>query len=203
MPVDRPHELSRPLGRPPRSAAERAAQRARLGDGCMSGIRAHGPDVSMEQMAAMAGVTKPVLYAEFGDRNGVAEHLAAEFGERIEREVVAALNGNGGPDHEAALRVLIDALFDLVSEEPEIYAFMIRALRSSGSGLLDNALVAAISQRVSLLWQVVGLQLDEDAERVSTHAVLGLVFATLDSWWTRSRLSCSARSIWSSRARCG
>jgi AcrR family transcriptional regulator len=136
----------------------------------------------MDQMATMASVSKPVLYAEFGGRNGVAEHLASELGERIEREVVTALNGNGGPDREAALRVLINALFDLVSEEPEIYAFMIRALRSSGGGLLDNALVAAMSQRVSLLWQGVGIQLDEDAERVSTHAVLGLVFATLDSW---------------------
>lgn len=148
----------------------------------MSGIRSYGPDVSMEQMAAMAGVTKPVLYAEFGDRNGVAEHLATELGERIECEVVAALGRGGEPDHAAALRVLVDALFDLVSAEPEIYAFMIRALRSSGSGLLDNALVASISQRIGLLWRVVGLRLDADEERVSTHAVLGLVFATLDSW---------------------
>lgn len=177
-----PHDLSRRLGRPPRSLAERAAHRVRLVEGCLRGIRAYGPDVSMVQMAAMAGVSKPVLYAEFGDRNGVAEHLAAELGERIESDVLAALDGRRGTDHEAALRVLIDALFDLVSEEPEIYAFMIRALRSSGSGLLDNALVTSISQRVSPLWQVVGLQLDADVARVSTHAVLGLVFATLDSW---------------------
>jgi AcrR family transcriptional regulator len=136
----------------------------------------------MEQMASLGGVSKPVLYSEFGGRNGVAEHLASELGERIERDVAAALAGDGEPGHEIALRVLIDALFDLVSEEPEIYAFMIRALRSSGSGLLDNALVASISQRVGLLWRVVGLQLDADVRRVSTHAVLGLVFATLDSW---------------------
>lgn len=148
----------------------------------MEGIRRHGPDVSMDQMARAAGVSKPVIYSEFGGRNGVAEHLAAELGDRIERRVATVLLHSEPPDHEAAIRSLVQALFDLVSNEPEVYAFMIRALRSSGSGLLDNALVASISTRLALLWTAVGLRLDPDVQRVSTHAVLGFVFATLDSW---------------------
>lgn len=146
----------------------------------MQGIRTHGPDLSMEDMAESAGVSKPVIYATFGGRSGVAEHLAAELGERIERAVIEGLAA--GADERAAVRVLMELLLDLVSEEPEIYAFMVRALRSSGGGLLDNALVNAVSIRVARLWDVVGVQLDADVQRVGTHALVGLVFATLDSW---------------------
>lgn len=146
----------------------------------MQGIRTHGPDLSMEDMAESAGVSKPVIYATFGGRSGVAEHLAAELGERIERAVIEGLAD--GADEHAAVRVLMELLLDLVSEEPEIYAFMVRALRSSGGGLLDNALVNAVSIRVARLWEVVGVQLDPDVQRVGTHALVGLVFATLDSW---------------------
>lgn len=172
----------RRVGRPPRTDLERAAHRSRLVIGCMEGIRTHGPDLSMEQMAEAAGVSKPVIYAEFGGRNGVAEQLAAELGERIEREVTAAVLQGDSHDYQAGVRVFVDALFDLVSGEPAVYAFMVRSLRSSGSGLLDNALVASISDRLGRLWGIVGVELDPDVQRVSTHAVLGLVFATLDSW---------------------
>jgi AcrR family transcriptional regulator len=50
-------------GRPPRTAEERAAQRTRLVDAAMAAIRTHGPDVSVDEIAAAAGVSKPVLYA--------------------------------------------------------------------------------------------------------------------------------------------
>jgi hypothetical protein len=39
-----------------------------------------------------------------------------------------------------------------------------------------------VSIRVARLWDVLGVQLDADVQRVGTHALVGLVFATLDSW---------------------
>lgn len=142
----------------------------------------------MAQMATMAGVSKPVLYAEFGGRNGVAEHLASEFGARIEREVAAGLTdtGKGRLDYETAIRALIEALFSFASEHRELYAFTMRALHPSG-GALDNALVTSISQCVRPLWAMVRTPLDPDVEHVSTQAVLGLVFGTLDAWQVTHR----------------
>src|SRR3954451_2832852 len=75
-------------GRPPRSPEERAAQRSRLVDGAMAAIREHGPDVSVDDMPAPAGVSKPVLYATFGDKVGIGEAIAVELGARGERDVI-------------------------------------------------------------------------------------------------------------------
>ena len=54
----------------------------------MGAIRVHGPDVSVDDMAAAAGVSKPVLYGEFGDKVGIGEAIAVELGERGERVVI-------------------------------------------------------------------------------------------------------------------
>lgn len=137
----------------------------------------------MDQMAEVAGVSKPVIYGEFGGRNGVAAQLVLELGGRIEKDVTTALlPPDADPDLGAGVLVLVDSLFRLVNDEPHLYAFMVRALRSSGSGLLDNTLVVSISERIDVLWTLIGLHLESDMRRLVTHSTLGFVFAALDSW---------------------
>ena len=64
-------------------------QRTRLLDACIAAIRRVGPDASVDEMAAEAGVCKPVLYAEFGDKYGIADAIAVEIVERSERILMA------------------------------------------------------------------------------------------------------------------
>src|SRR2546423_9774671 len=54
----------------------RQARRDELVDAALRSIRELGPDVSMEQIAAEAGVTKPILYRHFGDKDGLCEAVA-------------------------------------------------------------------------------------------------------------------------------
>jgi AcrR family transcriptional regulator len=51
------------------------AQREELLHAAQRAIRRIGADVSMEDVAAEAGITRPILYRHFGDRRGMAEAL--------------------------------------------------------------------------------------------------------------------------------
>ena len=57
----------------------RAARRAQLLDAAVDAIRDLGPGVTMEQLASAGGVTKPILYRHFGDRDGLINAIAERF----------------------------------------------------------------------------------------------------------------------------
>src|SRR5690606_36511130 len=57
----------------------RAERRQELLDAAVVTIRRDGAGVSMEDIAHEAGITKPILYANFGDKAGLADALAKRF----------------------------------------------------------------------------------------------------------------------------
>jgi AcrR family transcriptional regulator len=174
-------------GRPPRTAEQRAEQRARLLDGVVAAIRANGTDVSIDQMAAAAGVSKPVLYDEFGDKLGMADAVAVRLADRFERDVYAALSTSEAFDLDTAMRHAIAALVSLVEDEPQLYAFLVRSFRTSDRGFLDNALVNVIRDRVGLVVRLVAPGLDADTATVLTDGLFGFCFAAVESWHLHRR----------------
>jgi AcrR family transcriptional regulator len=169
-------------GRPPRSAEVRAAQRTRLIDAAMAAIRAHGPDVSVDEIAAEAGVSKPVLYAEFGDKVGIGEAIAVELGDRGERVVVEEISRAGGLEMRRALTVAINRFIDIVIDEPEIYAFILRSIRTSDKGLLDNALIRTLEGRFQQLAKVLAPAADPELVHVVAAGTFGFILASVESW---------------------
>lgn len=87
-------------------------------------IRLHGARASMDQLAAEAGVTKPILYRHFGDRGGLVQALGERYVHAVMNRIVAAREGVG-PDH--TLRVTIDVFLEFLEGDPELYAFLMRA----------------------------------------------------------------------------
>ena len=71
----------------------------------MAAIRIHGSGVSVENIAAHAGVSKPVIYAEFGDKAGLADALALERAEQMERSLIAGLASSEPLDTAQAVRL--------------------------------------------------------------------------------------------------
>lgn len=173
---------SRGPGRPPRSAEDRAAQRTQLVDAAMAAIRTHGPDVSVDEIAAAAGVSKPVLYATFGDKVGIGEAIAVELGERGERVVIEEMQRDGGLDISRAIDVAINLFIDIVIDEPEIYAFILRSIRTSDKGLLDNALVRTLEGRFQLLAGVLAPDADPHLVHVVAAGTFGFILASIESW---------------------
>jgi AcrR family transcriptional regulator len=170
-------------GRPARTEEERAAQRARLLEATMSAIRRDGPDLSIDDLAAAAGVSKPVLYDEFGDKLGLADAMAVLLAERVEADILKAITGPTF-DVELAVQVSITVIIDLIVDEPNLYAFLVRSLRANDRGFLDNALVRQIHSRAGLVVSLIAPQLDIDTVRVLADGLFGFVFGAVESWQT-------------------
>jgi AcrR family transcriptional regulator len=174
-------------GRPPRTPEVRAAQRVRLLEGAMAAIRAGGAETSMEEMAAAAGVSKPVLYAEFGDKNGVAEAIAVELVERSQAELLAQLASDARIDIPAAVRAVVDRFVATVDGERDIYSFIVRSIRTNDKGLLDNALVRSLQDRFEQYAAVLAPGIDPALLTIVTHGTFGFMVASVESWLVSRR----------------
>lgn len=180
-------------GRPPRTEAQRADQRARLVEAAMTAVRRQGPEASIDDMAAAAGVSKPVLYDEFGDKLGIADAVALVLAERVERSVLDRLAGDGDGsvslDITSAITAIVEALIDLIEREPELYGYVVRSIRTSDRGFLDNALVRAIHERALLLVGLLAPGVQRPELRILTDGVFGFVLGAVESWQETRELS--------------
>jgi AcrR family transcriptional regulator len=177
-----PAAAPRPRGRRPRTDAERAAHRARLVAAAIDAIRRHGPDVAMSDIALAAGVSKPVLYDEFGDKLGVADAVSVHLAEQLEHDLIAQLARSGTFDVAMALDTLVGGLIELIDGEPELYGFIARSMRTGERGLLDHALVRIIRERTEALFGSLTPGATPRELRLVTDGWFGFVLAAVESW---------------------
>ncbi len=71
-------------------------------------------DVSMNAICQMAGVSKPSVYREFGNEDGLACSALNQYAERVLSEMLAILH-RGTP-----LRETLDALIYFASDDPRV-----------------------------------------------------------------------------------
>ena len=157
-------------------------QRQRLLDDAMAAIRLHGSSVSVENIAVQAGVSKPVIYAEFGDKAGIADALALERAQQMERSLIAQLADSEPLDTSMAVQLGASAVIGLLVDEPEVYGFIVRSMRDSDRGVLDNPLVRTLHDRVGMLISLLAPDADKAMVSVVTDGMFGFIFAMVESW---------------------
>jgi AcrR family transcriptional regulator len=87
-------------------------------------LAAHRPqDISMEQVAAVAGVGKGTIFHRFGNRMGLMRALMIERAQALEEAVTAGPPplGKGAPDRDRLLAFL-DAIIEVVSRNKNLMA---------------------------------------------------------------------------------
>jgi AcrR family transcriptional regulator len=99
-------------------------------------IRRHGPTLSLDRIAAQAGVSKPVLFSHVGDRRELVRALAERLLGRIEQAVGTARTG--GPGGRPALRRVIAAQLETIASDRHLYAFV------NGAGAGDTTLATTL-----------------------------------------------------------
>lgn len=104
--------------RPPRERADAARNRAKVLDAAARLFAEHGVEaVSMDAIAAAAGVGKGTLFRRFGDRSGLATALLDERERELQAAILAGTPPLGPPAAPAArLHAFADAYLDYLWE---------------------------------------------------------------------------------------
>lgn len=150
----------------------------------MAAIRSIGPGATMEQLAKAGGVTKPILYRHFRDRDGLITAIAERYAADLLSSVQAPLL-NAAPDPRQLLDSTVDAYVGFIERDPNLYRFLIRQAPDRGAGHMSiGALVEGIAKQVAL---VIGEQLriagrDSGAAVPWAFGIVGLVRQAGD-WW--------------------
>lgn len=136
----------------------------------------------MGAIAAEAGVTKPVLYAHFGDKAGlsaaIARHVVDELVDRIIGTLVE------GSDLRSTIEASMEAFVGFVEDDPALFSFL---LFPSGGRSLDENLRALIE---TLAGGIEAIVEPEPGSGVSPpvalriRALLGLAYTSVE-WWIR------------------
>ncbi len=116
---------------PARPRLSREDRHAQLLDVARGVIRTEGTDrLTLARLAAGAGVSKPVVYDHFGDRNGVLTELYREFAARQQASLAAAVR-DAEPDLHAVIGVVAGAYIDCCLAEGRELADVVAALAAS------------------------------------------------------------------------
>jgi AcrR family transcriptional regulator len=119
--VVRPAEHPAPEPARPSPPATQERRQALL-DATRRAIRSFGPRVSMDEIAAEAGITKPILYRHFESRAGLATAVAGDYATACLAHVTERIRGlTTAAD---VVRGVIDALVEFVERDPALFAFI-------------------------------------------------------------------------------
>jgi AcrR family transcriptional regulator len=169
-------------------AQAREAKRERLLDAAVRAVRRHGPGASMDEIAAEAGVTKPIVYRAFGDREGLTKAVADRFADELAASLQKAITD--APTDGARVRGAIDAYLAFIEREPAIVRFLIhRSVETiEETGIALSGFVNRVGQ---LITQAIGEAmrqqgLDSGAAEPWAYAIVGAAHLAGD-WWQERR----------------
>lgn len=133
-----------PDGRSTRWDDHRAARRAELVHLARRAVHRHGPDVSMDDIAATAGTSKSIVYRYFVDKSG----LQVAVGEAVVAQMHAALDeaANRAATPREGLRSMVDVYLEMLESSPNVYWFVTRPVSEDASAPLGHFL-----ERVAIL----------------------------------------------------
>ncbi|MFC5951843.1 TetR family transcriptional regulator [Pseudonocardia lutea] len=168
----------------------RAERRAAMVEAAMAAVREHGAAVSVAEMAASAGITKPVLYRYFDDRADLQRAVGLRAAEWLMERMAPALAADTGPQNQIA--AVIDAFLAGIEEEPELWRFVVHnpAERQPGTEIIEDVR----EQIARLLAQLIGARLrtagrDSGAAEAWAHGLVGMVQSAGDWWLERRTMS--------------
>jgi len=143
----------------------------------------------MDELAAEAGMTKPILYAHFGDKAGLASALSQRFAGELVPDVLGAFQRDLEP-HEM-VRTAIDAFIGFVEANAEIYRFLVRGFAGAEGSFVDQELVKAFGLQLAQVLRT-GLRnagADTGPAELWAFSILGAVFSAAEWWLARPTMS--------------
>lgn len=142
-------------GRAARWSGQRERRRAEFVDAAISAIKAYGPQVSTEQIAAFAGVARTRLYRHFDNADDLRHAVTVRISELIINELAPALREPGGSVNQM-IRNVVAPFVNWIAENANLYEYGI-ADRGPNNRFVDTDLRATIGM---LLGKLIDAYLD-------------------------------------------
>jgi AcrR family transcriptional regulator len=136
---------------------------------------------SIEEIAAAAGISKPVVYEHFGGKEG----LYAVVVDREVRGLLDRVTGALGADHpKAKLEAAALALLGYIEDEPDGFRILVRDSPAMSATGTFASLIGDIATRVE---HILGDEFkrrgfDTKLAPLYSHALVGMV-ALVGEWW--------------------
>ena len=165
----------------------RATRRTELLEAAERAIRRAGPAVSMEEIAAEAGITKPILYRHFGDKGGLYQALAERYLDGVLAGLRTGLADSADPQRRIA--ATIDSFLSLVEREPQAYRFLMqRALAEETAHSTVMSFTRRLAAEIGavLRTEFARAGLDTRGSEALAHGIVGMV-ALAGDWWLEER----------------
>jgi AcrR family transcriptional regulator len=171
-----------------------AARRAQLVDVGRAIFAERGFEAtSVEEIAARAKVSKPIVYEHFGGKEGLYAVIVDREVEHIVARIAEAV-ATGSPRDRLERAVI--AYLSYVKERPDGFAVLLRdAPRTETRGPLP-ALMYELADRIGAVFtdQFRRAGFDAKAAPIYAHALVGMV-AFVGQWWTECRKPPSAELV--------
>lgn len=196
MERDDPHAASKPRSdqehtsdaRRDRWRNHRIARRAEFVEAALQALDEHGPDFGMDDVAAIAGVTKPVLYRHFSDKADLYLALGKRGTEILFERLIPAINAELAP--VPRIRMALDAFFTVIEEYPNLYRLL--AHQSFADQPVRPNVVAEDKEVIATtLTALLGdymrmFQMDSGAAEPWAYGIVGMVQNT-GEWWLEKK----------------
>jgi AcrR family transcriptional regulator len=169
-------------GRRSRWVDHRRQRRDELVAMAVRAILMHGPDVDMAQIAAVAGVSKPVLYRYFTDKAQLWVAVGEKLAQTVSDAVTPAISQVR--EDRDLIAAVIDAYLGTIEAEPDLYRFFVH---QSGSPAMPHLVANAARTIATDLARVIGdrlraLGLDAGPAEPWAFGMVGMV-QTVGDWW--------------------
>ena len=170
-------------GRATRWERHNATRRQRLVQDAVRAIRAHGPGVGMDEIAAQAGTSKTVLYRHFSDKAGLYAAVVESVHDFILRTL--PLDEASTLEPRELVITLADAYLAVVERDRNLYLFT--TSRPTGETPTEDPVLGittrignAVSDAIRSWLRREGL--DEEPANTWGHGAVGFIWAVSDRW---------------------
>ncbi len=140
-------------------------------------IRSKGPDVTMDEVANAAGVSKPIVYRNLGDKDALVVALSEIFVERLNEVVdrAVAITPHGRESFASAVR----ATLELIAEERNLFFFVTAGGPGTDTRLVERSSATMIAQFSAMR---IADDLDPAPARTWAYATVGAIQITAIMW---------------------
>lgn len=175
----------RPDGRSSRWVAHRSARRDELIEAAIEAISEYGSSAGMDQIAAKARTSKPVVYRYFADKTELYRAVSTRLVGRVLDTLVAVAATN--PPPRSLINASIDAYLGMLEENPELYRFVAdHPVIDAAGGRTKFSAVVADLLAVQLAAQLREGDLDPAFAHPWGDAIVGFINSA-GLWWLDHR----------------